>query len=127
MKSARVVVFEDDLAVLSLMGIILEEGGYEPVLRQTPEDLHSIIEGRDRPDLVISDLHLARRFAGVELLKKFRDCPHTQEIPLIICTGDAAFLRDEALALGLPTIQKPFDIDEFLAVVKAHLPVASTT
>jgi CheY-like chemotaxis protein len=113
--------------VLSLIGIILEEGGYEPVLRETPEDLHSIIEGIDRPDLVISDLHLARRSGGIELLKKFKEYPDTQEIPLIICTGDLTFIRDEAPELGLPTIQKPFDIDEFLAVVKAHLPVASTT
>ncbi len=72
-----------------------------------------------RPSLILLDLNLPR-MNGLEVLKKIKNTPHLQSIPVIILSASE---RNEDIApsyaLGANTyIQKPVKFSEFLDIVK---------
>ncbi len=72
-----------------------------------------------RPSLILLDLNLPR-MNGLEVLKKIKNTPHLQSIPVIILTASE---RNEDIApsyaLGANTyIQKPIKFSDFLDIAK---------
>ncbi len=61
--TARMVVIDDDHAILALLGTLLREAGYHPILWDCAQDVHELIR-TVQPDLVILDLWLEHPGAG---------------------------------------------------------------
>jgi DNA-binding response OmpR family regulator len=77
-----------------------------------------------RPDVLIVDLVVGQR-AGWDLLEALHADAATAEIPVITVSTDPAYLtRAQDLAARYGTaalLQKPFDLDDMLALVAAAL------
>ncbi|MEO5339956.1 MAG: response regulator [Magnetococcus sp. MYC-9] len=77
----------------------------------------------ERPlHLIIADVQMPG-MGGFELLKALRSKPETQEIPIILITGDETIsTREKAFQLGANDfITKPFDAADFLPRVRRFL------
>ncbi len=61
--TARIVVIEDDHAILALLDTLLTEAGYHPIRWDQVQDAHELIR-TVQPDLVIFDLWLEHPGAG---------------------------------------------------------------
>ena len=118
----KIVVIEDTPDILELIEVVLSEEGFAvvPCL-----DASAAVEtvATERPALAIADL----KMAGVqrwELVDRLLDDPRTHQIPLIVCSGAAAELKEAESRLqarGVGILLKPFDIEELARLVHATI------
>lgn len=84
---AKVLIVEDDLDSLRLIGLMLEAKGYSIVAAQTgPQALDKAAE--EAPDLIVLDLMIPG-IDGYEVCRRLRAAPQTAAIPVIMLTARA--------------------------------------
>lgn len=115
----RVLVVEDDVAILRGLKDNLEAESYEVLTAMDGQAGYQIIRD-DHPDLVILDLMLPK-LSGYEVCRKIRD--EGLDLPIVMLTarGEEA---DRVLGLDLGAddyVTKPFSIRELLARIRALL------
>ena len=112
----RILVVDDDPAILRTLVIGLRAHGYEP--RTATDGRSAVSLGRtDPPDLVILDLGLPD-IPGVEVLRQLRSW---SQVPVIVLSArDGSEDKVEALDIGADDyVTKPFGMDELLARARA--------
>jgi diguanylate cyclase (GGDEF)-like protein len=93
-------MIEDHEGVRALVRQQLESGGYEVLGAATGEEGLAVAR-RDRPDVLLLDLHLPGPMQGEDVLDAFRDDAQLAGTPVIVLTGsDAADTLAESLARG---------------------------
>ena len=123
----RILVIDDDEALLVLYQAALEHAGYEVSLSQTVfadvaevEQLH--------PDLILLDVKISQATDGLTQLEQLRSYPPTRSLPVILCTAAAARpTRERVEALrqqGVPVVYKPFEIEKLFQTIRHVLPPA---
>jgi two-component system response regulator MprA len=116
--SARILVIEDDEAILKLIRRSLAYEGYQVVT--ATDGPSGLIAARDNPpDLVVLDLMLPG-LDGMEVCRRLRSGGPT---PIIILTAKDS-INDRVMGLDMGAddyMVKPFNLDELLARVRALL------
>lgn len=120
---SRILVVEDDPAVLHLLTATLDYGGYASDSAGTAVEALSRI-GADGHDAVLLDLGLPD-LAGSRLIETIRE---DSDIPIIVVSGrDDEATRISALDAGADDfVPKPFLPGELLARIRAALRRAAT-
>lgn len=114
----KILVIEDEKAILRFISNTLEKNDYTVLRAETGEEGLSMIESHC-PNLVILDLGLPD-MDGVEVLQKIRTWAY---IPVIIVSA-RTMEKDKVRALDLGAddyITKPFGTDELLARIRTAL------
>ena len=115
-----VLVVEDDADTLELIRIVLEYAlGVRVVTGENGIDaLHQAEDAQ--PALILLDMMLPG-MDGLEVAKRLRSSPRSQNTPIVAVTASAS--REMATAAGCNDfIQKPFQLDYLLSKVREHLP-----
>src|SRR6516225_5812335 len=118
---ARIMVVEDEDALTTLLRYNLETEGYEVETVARGDDADTRLKERV-PDLIVLDWMLPG-LSGIELCRRLRTRPETQELPIIMLTarGEESE-RVRGLATGADDyIVKPFSLPELLARIRALL------
>ena len=126
-QHAVIVVADDDPLINDLISIVLQDEGYR-VLSCTTGAEALQVAARVRPDLVITDMQMEVRDAGLQLLDRLRADPTTAEIAVIVCSADIDTLIQRASELRQRracVIPKPFTLDGLLTTVRQLLPIAA--
>lgn len=84
-----VLVVDDEIGALTLIGIMLERGGFG-VLKAKDADSALAMLGQNTPDLIILDVMMPG-MDGIELCREIRGRENTKETPVLILSarGDA--------------------------------------
>ena len=123
MEKAQIYVANDDKAYLGLMKDLLEEEGYSVTLLHAGNEVYEKVK-KEHPNLIILDIMMSEPDTGWKLLDKLTLDPETTRIPVLICSGDVRSIRDKAdnlRKMGCLTIEKPFDLDTMLSMVREAL------
>ncbi|MDX1632972.1 MAG: response regulator transcription factor [Thermoanaerobaculia bacterium] len=115
----RILVVEDDPAILRGLADNLEDEGYEVIRATDGEEALEAILGRE-PDLVILDLMLPKR-NGYDVCRRAREEGFKEPILILTARGEEG---DRVLGLDLGAddyVTKPFSIRELLARIRALL------
>ena len=103
----QIMVVDDEIGALTLIGIMLERGGFS-VLKA--KDAYTALETLESltPDLFILDVMMPR-MDGIELCKKIRGLPNTSGTPIIILSarGDTASVEEGFQAGANDYLSKP--------------------
>jgi signal transduction histidine kinase/CheY-like chemotaxis protein len=122
-RGKLVVVIDNDALVLEGMGGLLRNWGFRVVTAATPEAALtevSHIGHEARPDLVISDYHLADGQTGITAIAKLRKAYGA--IPAFVISGDTAPERlREAQESGHHLLHKPVQSMTLRAMVSRFL------
>ncbi|MDH4272518.1 MAG: response regulator transcription factor [Candidatus Aminicenantes bacterium] len=113
----RILIVEDDLAILRGLKDNLEYESYEVLTATDGEQGYSLMREK-KPDLVILDLMLPR-MSGYELCRKVRKEGNTTPILMLTARGEEV---DRVLGLDLGAddyVTKPFSVPELLARIRA--------
>ncbi len=117
----RILVVDDDPAIVKVVRSYLEQAGYEVLTAADGERALQIVR-RERPDLVVLDVMLPHR-DGWELTRTIRADAALAAMPIILLT---ARVEDADKIIGLEFgaddyITKPFNTREVVARVRALL------
>ncbi len=116
--TVRILIIEDDPSIGKLLRRALVLEGYTVEWATTgPEGLRLFKQAT--PDLVILDLMLPE-LDGIEVCCRLRE---TSQVPILMLTARDA-VEDRVLGLDSGAddyVVKPFDVDELLARLRAHL------
>jgi PAS domain S-box-containing protein len=109
---------EDNVSNFKLVEQILSSGPGIKLLAATEGDLGLELAREHHPDLVLLDLHLPG-MSGEEILRRLKNDPDTQEIPVVVVSADATRSRIERLldSGAHAYLTKPLDVRRFLAIV----------
>ena len=115
---ARVLVVDDEPAMLRVVAANLRARGYRALSAASGEVALTVIEA-EQPDCIVLDLNLPG-VGGLEVLRRLRTWSMT---PVVILTAvDDELDRATALDLGANDyVTKPFDMPELLARVRGAL------
>jgi len=122
--SKLIAVIDDDPDVVEVLKVTLKSRGYDVVTASDGEEGLRLVHAK-KPDLVILDLRMPR-VSGLEVSRRLRDDPETQQIPIIILSavGEKSGRSEEFWREGLGTadfISKPYDDLALLGRVEAVL------
>jgi DNA-binding response OmpR family regulator len=116
---SRILVIEDDPAILRGLGEALKRESYEVVTAADGETGYRLVREKS-PDLVILDLMLPK-LSGYEICRKMRSDGMNTPIMMLTARGDEG---DRVLGLDLGAddyVSKPFSLRELMARVRALL------
>lgn len=116
-----ILYIEDNFENRLLVRRILEAEGYRVVEAEDGPRGLALAQSM-RPDLILVDLHLPD-IDGYELVRRFKQMPHLQGVPIVALTADVIRgARERALATGCDGyIPKPIDVDALPAQIASFL------
>jgi two-component system KDP operon response regulator KdpE len=115
---ARVLIVDDDVALLRALGVGLKARGYEVVVARRGEDGLDLAVNR-RPDVILLDLGLP----GIDGIEVVRGLRGWSSVPIIVLSArHQPVSKVDALDAGADDyLTKPFGMDELLARMRAAL------
>ena len=125
LTASKILVIDDDPAVLRLVELIAAENGYDVVTATTgASGLRLLLE--TEPNLVLLDLVLPD-MSGVEVCRRIRSAGIKVTVLMISCLHDP-----EDVVVGLEVgaddyLRKPFEVRELVARINARLRRAQLT
>lgn len=119
--TARILVIEDNPDNMELMAYLLQAFGHTPLTAEDGEQGLGVA-CRERPDLIICDIHLPK-MDGYQVLRGLKADAVSQSIPIVAVTALAMVGdREKMLAAGFDGyIAKPIAPETFISQVEAFL------
>lgn len=116
-----IYVVEDDANIREIEMFALKNSGYEAIGFECAGDFLTCIQSQ-KPSLILLDIMLPDE-DGISVLKKLREQPDTQELPIILVTAKTTEIdKVKGLDMGADDyITKPFGVMELISRVKALL------
>jgi signal transduction histidine kinase/ActR/RegA family two-component response regulator len=115
----RVLLLDDEVAVLDAMSSLLERWGCDVTTTAAPEEAEAALASASAPpDMLIVDYRLRRHASGIETIGRLHEVAG-HRIPALVITGDTAPDRlREAQESGYPLLHKPVKPAELRAVMR---------
>lgn len=115
----KILVAEDDRAILEVVKIILEQEGFETLFADREEAIRTIIRD-NKPDLILLDIWLGGSDGG-KIAKSIKTDKNIRHVPIIMISAnnETERITREAGADGF--LLKPFNIEDLLQIVRKHL------
>ena len=121
----RVLILDDDLAVLDALEETLMYGDFQVHAISSTGDIFQDIESYN-PDVILLDYILKGTNGGI-LCQMIKKNARTSHIPIIMTSAYPKDLNDKDCNFGFDDfIAKPFDIEDLLEVVRKHADVKAT-
>ena len=111
----RILVVEDERAVVELITRILRESGYEPIPAASPLAALDHLQHDKRVDLLLTDV-IMPEMSGTALAE-------AASLPTVFMSGytDSVIAQQGILQDGVVFLPKPFSADELLRIVRVTL------
>jgi DNA-binding response OmpR family regulator len=120
---ACIAIIEDDAALCVALQLALIEEGYDVRLIERPDDL--LVQCTvAMPDLVLLDLLLGNWGDGLALAQAIRTHPLLRDTRIVVMSAAVSMLRQNKQELALlqcPVLEKPFDLEDLLALIAHQL------
>jgi signal transduction histidine kinase/CheY-like chemotaxis protein len=105
-KPARVLVVEDDEAVLETAQTVISELGYTALAARNGAEALAILKRDESVDLLFSDIVMPGGMSGIALAREARQL--RREIKVLLTSGYDADLADKQDADGFEVLAKPY-------------------
>ena len=114
---SKILVAEDDYAMVSLLKTLLGMEGFEVVTALDKKDSFLDVVRQEKPDVILLDVYLGNQ-NGMELIRQMRADPQLKDIRVVMCSG--INLEAECRASGADDfLLKPYVVDDLLQKLRA--------
>lgn len=117
-RKKKIILAEDNLAIVDALTIILEEFGYEVI---------SVVDGsavkdklKEKPDLILLDIWMPG-LGGRDACRYLKSNKDTKNIPVIIISANKDISQIAKEAGADDFIAKPFRMEDLLAKVEKYI------
>ncbi|HST45126.1 MAG TPA: hybrid sensor histidine kinase/response regulator, partial [Luteimonas sp.] len=127
LSGLRVLVIDDQRAILEGMRVLMQSWGCDLRAAETADAALAALDGWGPPDIVLSDLKLARGRTGLDALARLDahhgvDAGAVRPYARLLITGETKGERlQEALATGIPVLHKPVPPERLREAMMAAL------
>ena len=113
-----ILVVEDDAAIAYMLSDVLTSAGYLVREAATGAAARGMVE-HVLPNLIILDIHVPGS-NGIEILQKLKENPMTEDIPVIVLTGDTSgrAVIDTYKSRANGFISKPLNLEQVHQVIE---------
>ena len=118
-----VLVVDDDRAINNLVAEVLRDEGFDVHCCFTQAEALAAVK-RIQPQVMVIDLQLETRDAGIQLLRALRDDPVTEGIGVILCSADSLALhqqRHQVAQYRAVVVPKPFQLEQLVVAIMGLL------
>ena len=117
----RVLICDDDAAILRVIEVNLQVEGYEVLLAHHGEEALEVAAA-EHPDLIILDIMMPR-LDGYQTCERLKASDDTKDIPVIFLSAKAQQSDiDKGLAYGVVDyVTKPFDPNDLIEAVERQI------
>jgi two-component system, chemotaxis family, CheB/CheR fusion protein len=118
-RTGEILIIEDDPEVRDLLDHLLKDEGYRTaVAPDGAAALHLVMEGKVRPDLILTDFNLPNGMDGLQATAKLREKLH-RKTSVIILTGDISTGTSREIALqNCVKLDKPVKLRELTLAIE---------
>ncbi len=119
MALKKILLADDEPAILEILGIRLRASGYEVVFASDGEEVveKAVVE---KPDLIITDVMMPR-LTGYEALRKIRAIPEFYKTPVLVISARESWKNYFSDVLDIEFVAKPYDLKEIVAKIDSML------
>ncbi len=116
----RILLIDDDLAVMQATTMLLEAEGHDVTLAATADEAMSVAEARGLPEIIVADLHLGEGPSGLQTIEQLRKMAGF-DVPAILVTGDTSSAVGDQVAdvSDCQVLSKPVDADALMEKIGA--------
>ncbi|RQP12908.1 MAG: response regulator [Chryseobacterium sp.] len=119
MNSKKILVIDDDSAILDSLELMLDFEGYEVCVHECGADGLKTAE-MDKPDLILLDMWLSGE-DGRDICRTFKLQEHTRNTPVIMMSASRG-LENTAIEAGADAfVAKPFEMDMIVQKVREYV------
>jgi DNA-binding response OmpR family regulator len=121
--TATIAIVNEEATFIQLLRNLLEAEGYQSIAVPSSDMAYTTIS-TERPALVVLDVNPERPNTVWKLVELLLLDPETATIPLVLAAAPSEDLRarrERLEAQGCSVIEKPFHLDELLAVLRSRL------
>ncbi|PQA97766.1 hypothetical protein B0A69_00025 [Chryseobacterium shigense] len=112
----KVVLIQDNEDILEIMDQVLEDEGFDVTSSLTTEPIEKIDE--IEPDIVIVDDHIRGDKKGSKVIEELKGDPQTEDVSAVLTSTSFNVAHEAKECKADDYIEKPFDIDHMIDVVK---------
>ena len=118
----HILVVDDEIGALTLIGIMLERGGFQVLKAKDAESALAVLH-QNTPDLIILDVMMPGGTDGIDLCGQLRERDDTGDIPILILSarGDADSVMRGMEAGANDYLPKPILHHDLVAKVRSML------
>lgn len=122
----QILVVDDEIGALTLIGIMLERGGFSVLKAKDAKTALTVLD-QNTPDLIILDVMMPG-MNGIELCRVIRERADTDQVPVLILSarGDAESIMRGIEAGANDYLPKPILHHDLVAKVRVMLGQNST-
>ncbi|PAW95385.1 hypothetical protein CKK33_18525 [Mucilaginibacter sp. MD40] len=115
----KILVMENDQAIIEIVSLILEDEGYEVKALNTESRILDVIN-EYKPNVIILDI-IRPSEAGTLLCLTLKENPKTKHIPVIVFSTHPKVLTALKEVCADDVVPKPFDVAELINAVETQL------
>jgi DNA-binding response OmpR family regulator len=117
MSKKKILVADDDAAIVEVMQILLQDQGYEVVTTSRGENIYKMVE--ENPDMILLDIWMAG-INGNDICQKLKADDKTKHIPIIMFSANSETIQKSIECGADGYLAKPFELDELMNIVQKH-------
>ncbi len=110
----KILIADDDPAILDVVTIILEDAGYEVSSTEKGEELMNL--SGLLPDIILLDIWMLGK-DGSDICRHLKTNPETKNIPVVIVSANREIKKIASECLADDYLAKPFEIDDLIAII----------
>jgi PAS domain S-box-containing protein len=118
-SAGEMLLVEDDDEVAALVAEMARGLGYSVTRAASAEAALGALANGRRIDIVFSDVMMPGGMNGIELARELRR--RRPDLPILLTSGYAAGLQDQAEADGVEILQKPYRMKDFIQALERVL------
>lgn len=118
MNKKKILVADDNQAILEVMELVLTDAGYEVILATNGKQAKKIAE--TLPDLILLDIWMSGS-DGRDICKSLKQAEATKHIPIIIVSAIKDTEQKAKDAGADDFLEKPFEIKDLLSKVSKYV------
>ena len=117
MKTKKVIIVDDDTAILDSLSVMLDFEGFEVSAFERGSEIFKVVQPTERPAAILIDMWLSDE-DGRDICRQLKSKEQTKDIPVIIMSASRG-LQHTAMESGANAfIAKPFEIDEVVSTLQ---------
>ena len=114
----KVVLIQDDEDILEIMDEVLTDEGFDVTSSLTTEPIENI--DKIEPDVVVVDEHIRGGKKGTKVIEELKSDPETEDLSAVLTSTSYDLPQTAKDCKADDYIEKPFDIDHMVEVVKKN-------